>query len=148
MRGAKRLLENSPRLDLTLRLLKEGPPTWIFLDVRLESETSQRRRFRNLGIGTRMYSLTRKFDLTTILVAFAIWTMLLTLLRLLELPQTGIAFTSVFFALVAGAQILFAPLERPRTVSALAGAVFFVGLLFPAISQYSIPIPSTIVVAV
>ena len=70
-----------------------------------------------------VYSFSRRFDLASMFVAVALWSAPLTLCRVLDLPRQASAGLFLLFLIVAGAQLLFSPLGRPRTVSVVAGVV-------------------------
>ena len=74
----------------------------------------------------RVYSFPRRFDLTTMLVAVALWAGVLALCRILTFPWQATAFISFLLLVVALAQFLLSPLNRPRTVSVVAGVVYAV----------------------
>ena len=70
----------------------------------------------------RIYSLSRRFDLTTVFIIVALWAAVLTLCRILAFTRPVTAYFSVLLLVVALAQFLLSPLGRPRTVSVVAGA--------------------------
>lgn len=69
------------------------------------------------------HSLTCRIDLVTLLIAAGIWAAVLALLSVLQAPMGGFVIVGGIFVVVAVAQVAFAPLGRPRTVSMLAGIV-------------------------
>jgi hypothetical protein len=72
-----------------------------------------------------VFSVPRRFDLATLLVAMAAFAALFGTLLMMNAPPDMLAFLGGLFALVAAAQWLAAKWNCPRTASAIAGILFY-----------------------
>lgn len=72
-----------------------------------------------------LFSVPRRFDLATVLVAMAAFAILFAGLLLHDAPPSVLAFLGGFLALVAAAQWITSRWNRPRTASVLAGILIY-----------------------
>jgi hypothetical protein len=72
-----------------------------------------------------VFSVPRRFDLATVLVAMAAFSLLFAGLLLLDAPPSVLAYLGGFLALVAAAQWIASNWNRPRTASVVAGILIY-----------------------
>ena len=72
----------------------------------------------------KIYGVPRRFDIATLLVASLVYSLLFTVLRLVNMPWTGSLFVGGLTVFVGVAQAMFPYGIQPRTASAVAGILY------------------------
>lgn len=86
-----------------------------------------------------VFSVPRRFDLATVLVAMSAFAILFAGLLLLDASPVVLAFLGGFLALVAAAQWIGSKWNRPRTASIVAGVLIY--WIAGAAETYFMPMP-------